>query len=345
MRIVNRSAVANFWSANYLACLAGVLILAGLVASSFMNYLLFHTMAELFAVVIAGAIFVVAWNTREISDNKYLLFLGIAYLFVAMLDFTHALAYKGMNLFGQSGANLPTQLWIGARLVESVSLAISPVFFTRRLNIRATFLAYSGLCTLFLASLFVWPLFPDCFVEGIGLTPFKKASELFIILMLGVAAASLHRKRTCLEGFTFQMMLTSLVATMISETAFMYYVSVYGLSNLVGHLFKIASFYLIYRAVIVATLAMPYRTLFRKLVESQAAKAKVSDQLEASVRQVRLLQNFLPICSSCKQIRDDQGYWRQVEEYISDHSEMQFTHSICPSCTRKLYPDLQDEPV
>ncbi|UCF84401.1 MAG: ferritin-like domain-containing protein [Desulfobacteraceae bacterium] len=54
--------------------------------------------------------------------------------------------------------------------------------------------------------------------------------------------------------------------------------------------------------------------------------------------QIRTLRGLIPICASCKKIRDDQGYWSQIELYIRDHSEAEFTHSICPECLEKLYP-------
>jgi hypothetical protein len=60
---------------------------------------------------------------------------------------------------------------------------------------------------------------------------------------------------------------------------------------------------------------------------------------EKAFQEVRILKGFLPICASCKNIRDDNGYWRQIEEYIRDHSEAEFTHSICPDCAKRLYPD------
>lgn len=63
-------------------------------------------------------------------------------------------------------------------------------------------------------------------------------------------------------------------------------------------------------------------------------------KLEDTLGQVKTLQGLLPICSACKKIRDDQGYWNQIEEYISYHTEAAFTHGICPDCARRLYPDL-----
>ncbi|MHB8895070.1 MAG: PAS domain-containing protein [Candidatus Geothermincolia bacterium] len=61
-------------------------------------------------------------------------------------------------------------------------------------------------------------------------------------------------------------------------------------------------------------------------------------QIQEALSRVRLLSGLLPICSSCKKIRDDQGYWKQIEVYIRDHSEAEFTHGICPECARTLYP-------
>jgi len=61
-------------------------------------------------------------------------------------------------------------------------------------------------------------------------------------------------------------------------------------------------------------------------------------QLNQTMGEVRQLRGILPICASCKKIRDDQGYWHQVEVYVRDHSDADFSHSICPSCLQTLYP-------
>jgi PAS domain S-box-containing protein len=66
-------------------------------------------------------------------------------------------------------------------------------------------------------------------------------------------------------------------------------------------------------------------------------------QLQEALAKVKQLSGFLPICSSCKKIRDDKGYWGQIETYIRDHSEAEFSHSICPDCAKKLYPDFYKE--
>lgn len=66
-------------------------------------------------------------------------------------------------------------------------------------------------------------------------------------------------------------------------------------------------------------------------------------ELKEALSKVKTLSGLLPICASCKKIRDDRGYWNQIESYICDHSEAEFSHSICPECARKLYPELHVE--
>ena len=64
--------------------------------------------------------------------------------------------------------------------------------------------------------------------------------------------------------------------------------------------------------------------------------------LESAIKKVKVLSGLLPICASCKKIRDDKGYWNQLELYIKAHSDADFTHGICPECARKLYPQLRE---
>lgn len=68
-------------------------------------------------------------------------------------------------------------------------------------------------------------------------------------------------------------------------------------------------------------------------------KSEAIVRLNKALEKVKTLSGFLPICASCKKIRDDKGYWNQIEAYISDHSEAEFSHGICPECCKKLYPD------
>ena len=76
------------------------------------------------------------------------------------------------------------------------------------------------------------------------------------------------------------------------------------------------------------------------LVIDRIRLSQEKHKLQIALDDVKKLSGFFPICASCKKIRDDQGYWNQIEEYIREHSEAEFTHSICPECTKTLYPDV-----
>jgi len=76
----------------------------------------------------------------------------------------------------------------------------------------------------------------------------------------------------------------------------------------------------------------------RKLAQEQ--RDKLISDLQKTLSEVKTLRGFLPICSNCKKIRDDKGYWNQIESYIRDRSDAEFSHGICPECAKKLYPDM-----
>jgi signal transduction histidine kinase len=270
---------------NYLSMVFGVLVLSGLYLTNLYSYLLFHSLAEIFSIVVACSIFMFAWNSRRFLDNTYLLFIGIAYLFIGALDLTHTLAYKGMGVFAGYGANLPTQLWIAARYVESLSLLTAVFFLGRKLRADLAFLGYGLAISLLLGSIFLWNVFPICFIDGVGLTPFKKISEYIISLILLGSIAMLLGKRREFDAGVLRLLVASIAVTIVSELAFTFYVHVYGLSNAIGHYLKIISFYLIYEAIFETGLTRPYALLFRNLKQSEEALRRAHDELEKRVEE------------------------------------------------------------
>jgi hypothetical protein len=80
-----------------------------------------------------------------------------------------------------------------------------------------------------------------------------------------------------------------------------------------------------------------------KIIEADRDKSKIIKELQEASTRVKVLSGLLPICAACKNIRDDQGYWNQIEEYLQKHSEAKFSHGICPDCAAKLYPEYYSE--
>ena len=137
----------------------GTGILVALYLTSFYSFVLFHVLVEFFSVVVSGAIFVIAWSSRRFAANGYLLVIGIAHLCVGGIDLLHTIAYKGMGLFPGFDANLPTQLWIAGRYLQSASFLLAPFFIGRRLLSRTLLTAYLAVTSLLLAAIFAWQIF------------------------------------------------------------------------------------------------------------------------------------------------------------------------------------------
>jgi PAS domain S-box-containing protein len=254
-----------------LAIISGIVALIGLCLISRYNYLLFHVLVELFSIVIGVTLFIVAWNLRRTITNHYILFIGIAYLFVAVLDTFHTLSYKGMGVFAIDSANAATQLWIAARFLQGVSLLAAPYFLKRKLNSEAAFFLFTVFTAIILGSIYLWNLFPACYIEGSGLTPFKITGEYIISSILLIALIFLYKNRSHFDAEVLRWIGVSIVATIVSELAFTFYVGVYDISNLIGHFFKIIAFYLIYKAVIKTAFIKPYDLLFRDLLLQRTA--------------------------------------------------------------------------
>ena len=445
-------------------------LLALLYAASRFNALLFHASAELFSIIIAGVIFVIAWNSRRLLDDHFYLFLGIASLFVGFIDLLHLLTFKGMGIFPAMDANIPTQLWVAGRYLQSLSLLAAPFFLRRRLRpglVVALFAAVTGLLVL---SIFVWKFFPGCYIEGAGLTLFKTGSEYLVSLILVCAIGLLIRFRGDIDRAVMLLLIASFMAMIVAELSFTFYSRMSDLSIVIGHFGKILSFYLLYRALIETALVKPQQILYHRLKASEEAlrdernllkkyldiagviivvlkpdqtvaminrqgesvlgfsreeiigrnwfdlfipsevqeatwsafsrlfspgpdpavvhlenvlitrngdrrliawsnsvlrdengtivgtissgeditdrkKAEADRELlirdlRTVLERVKTLSGLLPICSSCKKVRDDKGYWNQVETYIEEHSNAHFTHGICPDCAMRLYPHL-----
>ncbi len=264
----------------------GTLMFLGVYVISFNNYLLYHTLAEMFGIAVSMAIFIIAWNTRFNLDNNAFLMIGIAYLFIGVIDVLHMLAYKGMGVFPGHDANLPTQLWIASRYMQSITFLAAP-FFIHRKNIgKPVFTAYMALTIVLVVSIFFWEIFPVCFDAGKGLTPFKKISEYLICLILLLSMVKFYRERKSFDSCVFNFIMAALVLNIMTGISFTLYSHPYSFTNFFGHYIKIFYFYLIYKAIIETGLARPYDVLFRTLKESETAlgesEARYRSMMEAT---------------------------------------------------------------
>jgi signal transduction histidine kinase len=187
--------------------------------------------------------YVLVRHVYDGSRNHYLYFLGCGYFWVALIDVMHTLVYKGMYILPSvATANEPTQLWIVARYSEAALLIIAPVFASRPLR-RDPVFALFGVIATGLVALVMSGNFPDCFIEGSGLTTFKIYSEYAIIGLLIGAMAHLWRRRAAFDTRIVSAILVANLFAICAEAAFTQYASVYGPANLFGHIFKLFSWW------------------------------------------------------------------------------------------------------
>ena len=291
----NRSFLINLLSRSrslFKARTGGIVVLVtlvGIVLTRSYSYLLFHTLAEMFSVVVAFGVFIVAWNSVPLVKNYYPIILGIGSLFIALIDLVHSLSYKGMGVFPGYDANLPTQLWLAARYLQALTLLVAPLFLRRRTRKVVLLAIFTVITTGLFASIFFFKVFPIAYIEGLGLTPFKIVSEYIIVGILVAAIGLLWRNRSEFDSTVLNWLIGSIVATAAAEIAFTSYVGVTDTSNLLGHFFKIIAFYLLYRALVETGFVRPYSLIFRQIKLEEEAARKAHGEAEERLADLRSL--------------------------------------------------------
>ncbi|WP_435749509.1 bifunctional diguanylate cyclase/phosphodiesterase [Thauera sp. AutoDN2] len=259
--------------------LAAVIGLLHLTAAY--SFLLFHTLVETLRIVVLGGIFVLAWHSRRWSANNFLLIIGTGTIFVAGLELLHTLSYKGLNLFPGHDANLPTQLWIAFRYLEATSFLFAALSIGRSHSPHRLVLGY-GFITVAITAAVFGGYFPDCYIEGSGLTPFKIYSEFALIGLFGLSLAILFARRDHFTPQVLQLIAAAVVFGALTEVAFTQYVGVFDYANEVGHYLLLVSTYFLYRAMLVTGIVAPFDLLFRSLKQNESQlEARVAERTRA----------------------------------------------------------------
>ncbi len=147
---------------------------------------------------------------------------------------------------------------------------------------------------------------------------------------VGIVFCALQLSRNILRGHQSQESRSALVSFIIFsfssvDYAFNWGVAVYPF----GWMFVLSSF--------AYTL---YTIIFSSFADLAIVRKQLEEDIKKALQEKKTLQGFIPIYARCKNIRDDQGYWNQIEQYIRERSEAEFTHSVCPDCAKELYGDL-----
>lgn len=253
-----------------------ILLIAILYEVSRYNFALFHTAIEFSTITIAVAIFLLVWKSRHLVQNNYLLFIGVTFVFIAILDFLHTTVYQGVGIFADGGGTLSTRLWIAARYMQAVTLFAAPLLMRKKTRIDLVAVVYLAADIIIVASIFIFKNFPVTYIEGVGLTPFKIFSEYIISLLLVGAVVLLYRNRASFDRQVLDNLVIAIIFMILSELAFTEYASFVDIFSIIGHVFRLVAYYF-YRAIIEVGQEKPYNLLYRDLNESEKKYRALSD--------------------------------------------------------------------
>lgn len=245
------------------------------------NYLQFHSGIEVFSTVVAGSVFLLTMILVETSAHAFFVIIGCGQGVVAGFTLLHMAAYKGMGIIGTGDANLPTQLWIATRLMDSGALFVGIFMIGKSLGavgLKLVLGTFSAIAGVLLGSLFVWPVFPDCFIEGVGLTPFKFAMEYAMMAVLAYSLWQLHAGRDNFTAAVLRRIEGAYALRIVAGMFFTLYTDVYGLTNMLGHLAIFVSYLLLADALVWHMVREPQAIWFWEMKESKAALRKSEEK-------------------------------------------------------------------
>ncbi len=246
--------------------LIGLVALVLLFQVSQTNYPIFHTLVEVASITISLGVFLLLWNARQYLEDQVFLLLGFALFASSAIDLLHTLSYKGINVFDPNhSADLATQFWIAARFVETLGWLGFAVFLRRQSVVRASYAFFLALTVLLVLSILHWEVFPLCFDAETGLTAFKIGMEYFMIVVLLASLGMVWKNSRGSDPEVTRLLVGALALIALAEMSFTLYQDVFGLSNMLGHIFRIISRYLLYLALIQFSVIKPYSLFFGHL--------------------------------------------------------------------------------
>jgi PAS domain S-box-containing protein len=237
--------------------MAPLTAVAVLVPVSQWNYLLFHVSAELFIAAVGLMLYFIASSVANYGRSHFMLVLGAGFFWVSVVEVFHTIAYKGMGILFHGSANEATQLWVTARLLEGLALALAPLFIGKRVKPCVPFLAFGALALLACGSV-IAGVFPDSYLEPNGLTPFKVAMEWVTIALFGLSGLLLHRRRHELPARPYHLLLMALALSTTAELAFTLYTGIYAHWNIVGHILIFLAFWMLFLATVKTMMTEPF---------------------------------------------------------------------------------------
>ena len=246
---------------KYYKFLIFVLIAIGLLlVMDYYNFELFHFTIEIFTMFIGVMMFIIAVNSREYSEKALLLPLGVAYLYIGLLDFMHALSFEGMGII-KTSTNISSQYWIAARFMESLGLLVVLFTFMKKIKLKY---CYSHVFGLFYVAIVYYLInserLPAFYIPGVGQTNLKLILATFVIVFLLISIVLTQGIE--MKSDNKKLLILILLLKIASEVMFTQYTGLHESFVTIGHILKFVSFAGLYILFISEIVNNPYSKLF-----------------------------------------------------------------------------------
>jgi diguanylate cyclase (GGDEF)-like protein len=253
------------------AALISIIILAtlaGLYFLSLYNNILTHSLLEFTSIFFGVCIFILAISTTYLAKNSFMVLLATVFFTSAVFDFLGIMSYQGFNLFAEFGSNLSSQLWVLARLIQITGMFAAAFIIEKVLTKKGIIfisIFFPLIFIIIVLSIFVFKIFPVSFFDNQSFTLAKNIVEYIAIAIAlsSVIIYTLKRKKIGRRNYLFTIL--SISFFILSELSIALYIDSLGVLNLLGHCFKLASFYFIFRFFIETNIRDPYTILFNNL--------------------------------------------------------------------------------
>jgi PAS domain S-box-containing protein len=266
----------------------GIIIL---YAVSIFNFYVFLVATGLIAVVLASSVFMVGWNTRNFVENNFVVFLGLSFMFVGVLNAGHTIVFALVDVIPGYSINASSQLYIACRYMQAISFLIAPIFLVRKLRDIIAAHIYIFI-TILIFVLTYFSLIPACYIEGSGFTLFYRISEYIIIILFTLSLLFLVMRRKRLNKQIFIILIIATSLAIIAELFFILSTNGYDHFGTLGHLFRLGCYYFVFFALVRTALVQPYEVLFHNLKLSEKRFRLITNNARDVIYKFRLVPDF-----------------------------------------------------
>ncbi|MCK4874945.1 MAG: PAS domain-containing protein, partial [Sulfurimonas sp.] len=271
-----------------------IFIFSILLARYIEGHVLFHSLAEIFTVLVGITMAVISYFTYQFTKNNFLLYLGLGYFWIAILNLFHMLTFKGVMIYPEYSANTTLTFAVSSHLFEVLLLITAPFINFSFISKTKLFLLY-GFNSAFIYWLAFSQYSPNLFIEGVGLTSLKVAAEYVMITILIAALFVYTKKRKLLDKSVYRYMISAILLIIFAQFILTFYTDIHGYINMLGHIFRFLAIWMIFLAIVHTLLHKPFTLMAQEssTYEAIPIPAIVVDH-DGIIRQVnKAAENFL----------------------------------------------------